>query len=164
MKKSNVRAIEAAEESGFDTAAKSLENAILAEAPVTRRDKKGSKISDAEIEKMPFIAQHISKFENNLRRNFDEAEFFKKGASIEAKKAQIKELERLTAILTNQVTVERIDLKALFIEVYDAAKKAAEKDVTLEFIKNSLAECYERNNSKNEENADNSASEPSKQG
>ena len=148
MKKSNVRAIANEEEEGFNAAFINLEKTILADAPVSPKDKKGGKASDAEIDKMAFISQNISKIENYLPRSFKEDEFFQRGLNIKTKTAQIAQLERLKAVLTNQIIVERIEIKSAFSEVYDAAKKATAADATLNYIKNAIAELYERDSTK----------------
>ena len=144
MKKNNVRSILPEDEKSFQTIINDAEKLVMAETPINKKDKEGSKISDAELKKIPFIKTHIGKIRNFLPRDFDEDLFFQEAEDVIRMENQVADLERLKKNLESQMTLKRISLKAKMIYVYDASKKTKFKDSALGFIEKSLSESYEK--------------------
>ncbi len=144
MKKNNVRSILPEDEKSFQSVISDAEKLVMAEIPISKKDKEGGKISDAELRKIPFIKTHIGKISNFLPRNFDEDEFFQEAEDLITMENQVADLERLKKNLESQMTLKRISLKSKMVYVYDASKKTTATDNTLAFIEKSLSENYEK--------------------
>jgi hypothetical protein len=152
MKEQKVRGILPEGEKTVPECLTDLEKSILAETPITKKDKKGAKIFDAELAKVDFIKKHFSKFEHKLAKDFDATLFFNLYDSIKEKSDYSSEMDRLKKIIDNQKTLLRILFKVEYSKVYKASSDAADSDMSLEFIYLFLKECYEKQ-SKSEDNA-----------
>lgn len=162
MKKNNVRSILPEDEKSFQSVISDAEKLVMAETPINKKDKEGSKISDAELKKVPFIKTHIGKIRNFLPRDFDEDEFFQEADDLITMENQVADLERLKKNLEGQMTMKRLSIKSKMVYVYDASKKTTAKDITLAFIERSLAENYEKTSFKPNEESTVAVDEKSK--
>ena len=121
-----------------------LSAAVSSKSTVGKKDKKGGKASDAEILNMATLLENNAKIENHLPRNFDVADVTAKKAELESKKKQITALDQIRKGLMGQATMLRIELKPHIKEMYEASKKAALSDITLQFIPDAVKVCYEK--------------------
>ena len=144
MKNNNIRSILPEDEKSFKSVISDAEKLVMADKPINKKDKKGSKISDAELQKIAFIKTHIDKISNFLPRDFNEKEFFQEAEDLTTMQNQVADLERLKKNLESQMTLKRVSLKTKMVCIYEAAKKTTAKDSALGFIEKSLSESYER--------------------
>ena len=121
-----------------------LSAAVSSKSTVGKKDKKGGKASDAEILNMATLLENSGKIENHLSRDFDVANVIAKKAALESKKKQIAALKQIQKGLMGQATMLRIELKPHIKEMYEASKKAAANDITLQFIPDAVKVCYEK--------------------
>jgi hypothetical protein len=144
MKETKVRGLLAEGEKTVPECLIDLEKSIMAETPITKKDKKGMRASEAELAKVDFIKKHFSKIEHKLAKDFDSTVFFATHDSIKDKGENSSEMDRLKKIIDDQRALLRIAFKIEYSKVYKAASDAADADTSLEFIYNSLKECYEK--------------------
>ena len=121
-----------------------LSAAVSSKSTVGKKDKKGGKASDAEVSKLTILLENSGKIENDLPRNFDAANVSVKKAELESKQKQIVALDQIRKGLLGQATMLRIELKPRIKEMYEASKKAALSDITLQFIPDAVKVCYEK--------------------
>ena len=144
MKSKNVRSIKTDGERTFEVISAELEKAVVAESPITKKDKKGAKATDAEIGKLDFMIKEALNYGNFLPHDFNMDDVNEKKMIISTKSDQIAILDRITKELKSQITVTRIELKPKVKTIYDAAKKAAANNTTLEYIPKTIGECYKK--------------------
>ena len=144
MKKNGNRAIIASETTDVKDALVTIQTAAGTQNVINQDDKAGAKISDKELEVMPWVLERISNIENRLRRNFDANAVADNLAAFRNEQKQLDELRPIVAHLENSTTVRRTELKSDFVELYTAAKLTRDDNAAMGFIHDKMKMLYAR--------------------
>lgn len=144
MKKNGNRAIIAPETADVKDALVTIQTAAGTQNVINQDDKAGAKISDKELDLLPWVLENIHHVENRLRRDFDVAATVSNLASIKNEQKQLDELRLIVAHLENSTTVRRTELKNDFAELYAAARLTRDDNAAKGFIYDKMKLLYAR--------------------
>jgi hypothetical protein len=150
MKKNENRAIIAPETIDVKDALVTIKTAAGTENIINQEDKTGAKISDKELEIMPWVLDRVANIENHLRRDFDAEAVKNNLSSFQSEQKQLDELKPIVAHLENSTTVRRTELKPAFAELYNAAKLTKDNNAAMAFIYEKMKPLYARQTSSSE--------------